>query len=162
MHGLIKGRQRGSPTSCGSNITLALFLIKTWAKLCNMFVACPPASRGHTEAWESITPTQGVTPKYGSLSPQLSSGTCACGQLGTFGAHQLLRLVLLTANYWLEAPLGQGGGGVVGVIGPAKLPPPCLSLSLSLSTNRTHPPTHAALLEGSQRRVYGRKDRGAL
>ena len=30
-----------------------------------------PNSRGHTKAWESITPTQGTTPKCGSPSPQL-------------------------------------------------------------------------------------------
>ena len=28
-------------------------------------------SSNHTEAWESITPTQGATPKRGSLSPHL-------------------------------------------------------------------------------------------
>ena len=30
-----------------------------------------PNARGHTEAWESVTPTQGATPKRGSPSPQL-------------------------------------------------------------------------------------------
>ena len=30
-----------------------------------------PNSRGHTEAWESITPTRGATPRRGSPSPQL-------------------------------------------------------------------------------------------
>ena len=30
-----------------------------------------PNSRGHTEAWESISPTQGATPKLGSPYPQL-------------------------------------------------------------------------------------------
>ena len=30
-----------------------------------------PNSRGHTKAWESITPTQGATPKCGGPSPQL-------------------------------------------------------------------------------------------
>ena len=38
------------------------------------------------------------------------SGSGACGQLGTFGAHRPLRPVPLTTNYWPEA-LGGGGGG---------------------------------------------------
>ena len=29
-----------------------------------------PNSKGHTEVWESITPTQGAMPKRGSPSPQ--------------------------------------------------------------------------------------------
>ena len=40
-----------------------------------------PNSRGHTEVWESVSPTQGATPKCGSLYPQLkgphqSVGVC--------------------------------------------------------------------------------------
>ena len=127
----MKGKQRGSPTSCGCNITPAFLRIGTWAKLCNMLVAFPPASRGHTKARKSITPTQGATPKYGSLSPQLSRCCGACGQLGAFGAHRLLRPVPLTANCWPEAPLAGGGGGL-GVLGPAESAPPCQPL----------PPTH--------------------
>ena len=41
MDGLTKGNQRGTPTSCSSNITLAFLRITTWAKLFNMFVAFP-------------------------------------------------------------------------------------------------------------------------
>ena len=81
--------------------------------------------RNHTEAWESITPTQGATPKCGSQSPNSSaecSGSGACGQLGALGTHRLLRPVPLTTNCWPEAPLGGGGGGV-GVLGPAELHP---------------------------------------
>ena len=54
----MKPKQRGSPTSCGTNITPAFLRITTWAKLCHMFEAFPLASRGHTDAWESITPTK--------------------------------------------------------------------------------------------------------
>ena len=75
MDGLMKGKQRGTPTSSGSNIAPAFLLITTWAKLFNMFVAFPSSqlkgphrsvgahhlsSRGHTEVWESITPTQAL------------------------------------------------------------------------------------------------------
>ena len=32
---------------------------------------CIPNSRGHTEAWESVSPTRGATPKRGGPHPQL-------------------------------------------------------------------------------------------
>ena len=45
-----------------------------------------PNSRGHTEAWDSLDPTQGATPKHGSPSPQLKGHTKAwCGRLGLGG-----------------------------------------------------------------------------
>ena len=36
---------------------------------------CVPNPRGHAKAWESISPTQGATPKRGSPYPQLK-GPC--------------------------------------------------------------------------------------
>ena len=66
---------RGTPTSSGSNIPTAFLHITTWAKIFDMFVAFPspqpqgphrsvgvhhPNSRGHTEVWDSITPTQAL------------------------------------------------------------------------------------------------------
>ena len=40
-----------------------------------------PNSRGHTQAWESITPTQGAILKRGSPSPQLK------GPYSSVGVH---------------------------------------------------------------------------
>ena len=48
-------------------------------------------------------------------------GFGAHGVSGAFGAHGLLRAAPLATNCWPEAPRG-GGGGVVGVLGPAELP----------------------------------------
>ena len=45
MHDLMKGNQRGTPTSSSSNVTPAFLRITTWEKLFNMFVAFPSAKR---------------------------------------------------------------------------------------------------------------------
>ena len=47
----------------------------------------------------------------------------AHGPLGAFGAYGLLRAAPLATNCWPEAP--RGGGGVVNVLGPTELAPPC-------------------------------------
>ena len=48
-----------------------------------------PNSRGHTEVWESITPTRGVTPKCGSPSPILEGSHRSVGvHHSNLGGHQ--------------------------------------------------------------------------
>ena len=36
-------------------------------------------SRGHTKAWESVSPTQGAKPKHGSLYPRLKGPSQSMG-----------------------------------------------------------------------------------
>ena len=38
-----------------------------------------PNSRGHSEAWESVSPTRGATPQRGSPYPQLKGGGGSVG-----------------------------------------------------------------------------------
>ena len=63
-------RSRGVTPSARSSGAPLLLLPHTPRRGCLQRLRIPN-SRGHTEAWESVSPTQGVTPKRGSPYPQL-------------------------------------------------------------------------------------------
>ena len=60
-----------------------------------------PNSRGHTKGWVSLTPTQGVTIKCGSPSPQLE-GPALVGmpQAIVWVAHRARYMKYATAYVW--------------------------------------------------------------
>ena len=77
-----------------------------------------PNSRGHAKAWESITPTQGATPKLGSPSPQLKGTRSEVAHKWAHWLHHPSRLGGLQ-HFRARDKFSSDPHGQIGYINPA-------------------------------------------